>query len=752
MTEIRVGTSEKIAVLLLFIFSLFYRISLLQLDVYPPGPDAGLHNSIINSIILKNGNFTWNYYHMGGGVSLTHPGFHIFTSFILLMTGMPDYLVQSFVAVLFSSLIVLCAFLLTKVAWGLTLAPWIAAFMATFSRYDLEMLLWGGYPNVITLVIIPLIFYIFLRKGISSTTFLVISSLLIGTIFLTHSLSALVFLCIAFPFIFLELLISRKLSKDRKPVYFFALSILIGFLIASPFLIEAFPIYLENLNEGMFLGGISENKAAVILTRSVPLQLIFLSLIPAFSLFLFSKKYKGAFLNKVSLLFSLWILIPAFATQSFIVGLYTDYYRLLHFLILPVIIFLALFVAHGLNFLARIAEKTIQTRKEKINSYVIRCFSMVAILLISFNIPPFFAGPNEGFTIANYYDVVTPPEFDSIQWIEQMTSTNSVFVSEHGYGWWISGFGQRVTLSATDPQFLIIPHEFEAAYIARTLLDTNFVLNNGLIEIKEDGGYVGRHNPLLLIESNSFPDPYPILYFNESEMTLFYRDGITHKITDATVIPVKDVKVEKRQESACISIVKGDEHLVLTRKIEVFKDAKFIVISITVESVGNETSLEYIRLMLHGRGKFLQSNQTVGVLDEGARICGQIIFEGKTPVTKLFTSENPSCMELFYTMENAQKTEIKIVAGGYEVEKVEGRYIQSLLANMTNSWFSKDKYKNTDNSIEIFDYREIIRQKSISFIAFKRKEYPVEKFLNDPLFNLVFINDNIVIFEVRKLS
>ena len=748
MTEIGSDSHEKFAVLSIFIFSIFYRIFLLQLDAYPPGPDVGLHNSIINSLILKNGNFTWNYYHMGGGVSLTHPGFHIFTSFIILITGMPDYVAQSVVVVLFSSLIVLCAFLLTKVAWGLTLASLIAAFMAAFSRYDLEMMLWGGYPNVITLMMMPLIFYMFLRKDTSPSTFLVISSLLIGTFFLTHSLSTLVFLCIVVPFIFLELLISKKSPKNTNPLYFFALSIILGFLITSPFLIEVFPIYLENVNEGMFIGGISENRAAVILTRSVPLQLVLASLIPALSLFLFSKKYKGAFFDSVSLLFSLWILIPAFSTQSFIIGLYTDYYRLLHFLILPMIIFLALFAAHGLNFLAHAAEKAIQTRKEKINSYAIRCFSITAILLISSSLPPFFAGPTEGFTIANYYDVVTPPEFESIQWIRQMTSTNSVFVSQHGYGWWISGFGQHVTLSATDPQFLIIPHEFEAAYIARTLLDTDFVLSNGLIEIREDGGYLGRHNPMLLVESKRFPDPYPILYFNESEMTLFYRNGIHTEIVDATTIPVKDVKVETCQESACISIVKENENLVLTRKMEVFKGAKFIVISITVKCVGDETSLGYIRLMLHARGKILRYEQTVGVLDESAQICGQVIFEGKTPITKLFATENPTCIELFYNVENTQKMEIKMVVGGFEVEKVQGKYIQSLLSNMTNLWFRKEE---NATSIDIFDYREIIRQKGISFFAFKRKEYPIEKFLNDPLFNLVFINDNIAIFKVRKL-
>lgn len=746
MVKIEEPSHEKIAVLLIFIFSLFYRILLTQLDSFPPGPDLGLHNSIINSITLKNGSFSWNYYHMGGGASLTHPGFHIFTSFIILTTGIPDYTAQSFVAILFSSLIVLCAFLLTKTALRLPMAPLIAAFLAALSRHDLEMLLWGGYPNIITLVIIPLIFYIFLRKDTAVRTSVAVSSILIGALFFTHSLSSVVFLCIAFLFIILELLVFRNADKSAKHASLFALSILFGLVVASPFLIEVFPIYLENVSKGMFIGGISENRLATILTRRVSINLVLASLIPTISFFLFSKKYNGKFLDKASLLFGLWTLVPAVSTQSFVVGLYTDYFRLLHFLIMPLIIFLAVFTDHGLNFIMKFVGKVFKLGK--ISLQTIHCFSVTAILILfSFSLIPFFAGPQEGFTIANYYDVAFPPEFNSIEWIKEATSTNAIFVSQHGYGWWISGFGQRVTLSATDPQFLIIPHEFEAAYISKTLLDTDFVLKNGLIEIREDGGYIGRHNPIVLINSTKFPDPYPIIEFNEGETTIFYKDEANAKILDATSIPIKDEKVETTPESASILITRENDQLIIKRKIEISNGVKFSVISMTIESVGNETRLDYFRILLHANGKILRYGRNIVILNENAKIYGQVIFEEKVPIIKNLAPENPYCLELFYSAENSKKAEIKMVVGGFEVEKTDEKSIQTLAAKMTNSWSKKEE--NITTHINVFDYREIIRQKEISFIAFKRKEYPTAKFLNDPVFNLVFANDNIVIFKVR---
>ena len=86
--------------------SFAYRILLMHWATYPPGADIGLHNSIIHSITVSGKtNFLWNDYQMGGGLSLTFPGYHIFVSYIILITGIPDYLAQSVVVSLFSSVL-----------------------------------------------------------------------------------------------------------------------------------------------------------------------------------------------------------------------------------------------------------------------------------------------------------------------------------------------------------------------------------------------------------------------------------------------------------------------------------------------------------------------------------------------------------------------------------------------------------------------------------------------------------------------
>lgn len=150
--------------LLIFTFSFVYRLVLMLWDTFPSGADIGLHNSVIYSITGSGKvDLFYNFYHMGGGLSLTFPGYHLFASTIMLMTGLPEYVAHAAIVSLFSALIVLAAFLITRCVWSEP-AAYIVAFLAAISRFDIEMLLWGGYPNVITLMLIPVIFYLYLQK------------------------------------------------------------------------------------------------------------------------------------------------------------------------------------------------------------------------------------------------------------------------------------------------------------------------------------------------------------------------------------------------------------------------------------------------------------------------------------------------------------------------------------------------------------------------------------------------------------
>ena len=135
--------------------------------------------------------------------------------------------------------------MITRTVWSES-AALIVAFLVAVSRYDIEMLMWAGYPNVITLLLIPVTFYLFLqRERFSLTPFLVSTSILVGSIFLTHSLSAAVFLGITASTVLFGVIAPQTFGTTRKNVLSWVIPLFGGALLVSPFLATAVPAYLS---------------------------------------------------------------------------------------------------------------------------------------------------------------------------------------------------------------------------------------------------------------------------------------------------------------------------------------------------------------------------------------------------------------------------------------------------------------------------------------------------------------------------
>ena len=760
--------------LLLFLvlaFSFAYRMLLLHWATYPPGADIGLHESIVNSITLSgNTNFLWNNYQMGGGLSLTFPGYHIFVSNIILMTGMPDYLAHSLVASFFSSLIALCAFLIGRSVWGESTA-FVVAFLVAISRFDVEMLLWGGFPNAVTLLLIPAIFYMYLeRERLSLVPFLATTTILSGAIFLTHSLSAVMFVGITFSIVILASIFFKRISISKKHLLIWLVPLFLGAILVSPFLAEAAPAYLSANS-----GGVSDIRLALLSTRVLPLEWVMPLFACVIFFFLFSKKYKGRFLTLPALLLTLWILVPMLFTQAFLVGLYTDYNRFLYFIILPLIILIGLGIDHGAGFFARIIDtylsltkKASQTKKKisNIRSRLLVRLSRkniytgfaLSFLLILFLAVPIFLTPSRGVEIQSFYQAMNDPRYEAMQWARQNTPADSIFVSDAYYGWWFSGFAERPTLSAVDPQYLALAREFEPAKVAKSLLDTNYMIDNGLIQVREDGGYIGRHNPVILAKLNWTYFPYSFLNFNNSKSRIQYRVGDSLQFRYLDQLPVKEMRIENDTEHATIIIEKGNDVFNYTQLTTVYKGVQFVDISITVESPVANVSLDWIQFFVHSKGKVIQQtqNKTVGLLDEGVKAFAQLIFNKEQPEVNKINAEHPCILELFYNLQGESKSEIQISVSAYSVTDDLSFYQDP---ETTADYFNKIITDNlnlpqepiSDLYLDVFDYQKAVNDWNISYIACRDYEV-LPKFVNDPAFSLVFINDEVAIFMVKKGS
>ena len=761
--------------LLLFLvlaFAFGYRMMLLHWAAYPPGADIGLHESVIHSITPSgNTNFLWNDYQMGGGLSLTFPGYHIFVSYIILITGMPDYVAHSLVASFFSSFIVLCAYLITRTVWKESTAL-IVTFLVAISRFDVEMLLWGGYPNAVTLLLIPLTFYLYLQRDrFSLTPFLATTTILAGTIFLTHSLSAVMFVGITFAAVIFVSIFSKKSGVSRNHILIWLLPIFLGAILVSPFLVEAVPAYL-GANGETFTGGVSDIRLALLSTRVLPLEWV----IPLFAcvvfFFLFSKKYKGNSFTVPAFLLTLWIVVPMLFTQGFLVGMYTDYNRFLYYIILPLITLIGLGIDHGAGFFARVintylslTKKTPQTtentnkpnsrRPSRLSRKNIYSAFVLGFLVLSFLFVPIFLTPVQGVTIQSFYQTMNDPLYEAMQWAHQNTPVGAVFVSDALYGWWFSGFAERPTLSAVDPQYLALAREFEPAKVAKSLLDTDYMIDNGLIQVREDGGYIGRHNPMFLAKLNWTYFPYPFFNFNNAETTILLRKGNANEFFDLTQLQVTEMHVETSSDQASIYVSKGNDLVNYTQIITVYKNVEFVKMSITIESAIEDVSIYGIRFILQTKGELTDGGQTIGFLEEETKVLGQLIFAEEQP--QLYADGT----ELLYNLKGTSQGGIQILIGVlsvtnnpavYQDPETTASYMNKILAaNLDASQgadFLKSSSDKEDLPLDVFDYQKALREHNISYVACRESELN-PKFVNDPAFSLVFINDEVAIFMVK---
>ncbi len=222
-------------------------------------------------------------------------------------------------------------------------------------------------------------------------------------------------------------------------------------------------------------------------------------------LLLFSKKYLKKFLTAPTLLVVIWLAIPLLMTQTYLFEVYLDFNRFLYFIMLPVMIFMAILIDHGSDFFAKIAnlvinsinqtstQKIVQYKHLKISSFLshkpIYSIFVVFFLLFSFIFLPVFMTPTmkAGKSIQEYYQTMNNAGWEAIQWAKENTPNNAVFVSDAHYGWWLGGFAQRQTLSAVDPQYLSLKREVDNATFAVNLMNTDYVVDNQLIQVQEDG-------------------------------------------------------------------------------------------------------------------------------------------------------------------------------------------------------------------------------------------------------------------------
>ena len=178
--------------------------------------------------------------------------------------------------------------------------------------------------------------------------------------------------------------------------------------------------------------------------------------------------------------------------------------------------------------------------------------------------------------------------------------------------------------------------------------------------------------------------------------------------------------------------------------------------SISVESTITDVSLDWIQFFVESKGKVIQPirNNTVGLLDEGVKAFGQLIFNQEQPDMEIVNGENPCILGLLYNLQGKSKGEIQVSTSTYSVTddlrfyqdpEIKADFFNKIITDNLNSL----QEPTSNQQLDVFNYQKALNHWNISYIACRNSEI-ILKFANDPAFSLVFINNDVAIFLVEK--
>lgn len=738
----------------IFGLSFFFRVAVIFHNEYPPSSDIGLHSSIIN-LILDEGRLPLkNSYHMGGEPLATPPGFHFFTSTLILFTGMPLLFAQLLTAAFFSSFIVFPAYLIAKKIWGSHSAGFLAAYFAAVSALSFEMISWGGYTNMVSLAIMVIIFYLFFKNINQPSNFnLLMGTILFSSIILTHTFSLFVFFPILI-FYFVSLLIGKVLKLKKieflKTLRFFTISVALGILFVSPWLLRVFNFYIGASSEGALLGGMEANRNLILQNRSVDSIILALAIvtIPAFFLFKASRK---RYVDTGSLLLVAWFLVPVIMTQAHIFGVFVDYSRFLYFIDFPGILIISGTLFYIFRYTSISLKKFSRIRWSRIKRVVPAIFA--AALFIFIILSPWSVFPQDAQERADWYTTIQRPEAIALEWIQNRTPESSILVADHLYGWWLSGVGKRTTLSAAGLEFLLYSHEIEIARSARFLLDTDYYIDNGLIQVREDGPYIPRHNPLFSIETWS-KESYPLFYFDDNATELRYYQINNYgqrEYNNCTLWEMKMAETSiilENENSTILTITRENNLFKINKTLTIHRGVRFVELSYEMKTKNIRTNLYQVFFKIYTQ----QGNVTrdldipmFGFYDPFQKVIGEMIFRENYPA-EIEPRLNPRRVEVLYRSSWDPYIRIKILVAVFDAEDL--NYPDEVIETYY-SLSSEELESVTSDPLIMWNYHEMIERYKISFIVCR--DYSVfPKFYKDPQFRFVFKGGNIAVFQVTK--
>jgi hypothetical protein len=455
-------------------------------------------------------------------------------------------------------------------------------------------------------------------------------------------------------------------------------------------------------------------------------------------------------IDNQSLLLLAWFVVPIVLTQAYLFGIVTDYSRFMYFIDFPGIILISAGLFYFFRY-TRIAIKKAPKRLIKIKK-TLPVIALTASMFLFIILSPWSIFPDDAMERANYYTTIHEPEAATLDWIRTNTPKESILVADHLFGWWLGGIGERTTLSAADLEFLLYAHELEVAKDAQLLFDTYFYMDNGLVQVRDNGGYTSEKDTEFDIDLGT-GESFPIFTIQESRFVFWYiqntsegEDNVIQTLAEMETVgpPI----IIKDENSATLIVQYENELFAVNRTVVVKQGERFAELSYDIEVKNSQTNLYNIWLTMYvGDGSLTidKTNSWYGFYYWN-QLFGEVIFQGDIPSNFEYVEKEPKRIEVKFTCTNQRTINIKTLIGAFDAHdlswpnEVKEKYLELLAA---------PEEKVTDTPLQAWDYMEMIEKYDVSFVVC-RDQKACFKFSENPNFQLIFNSGTVAVFQVSK--
>ncbi|MEM2430329.1 MAG: hypothetical protein QW779_07370 [Nitrososphaerales archaeon] len=638
------------------------------------------------------------------------------------------------------------AFLLARKITKSNLAGLLSAYSSSMMPLYIEMLGWGGYPNLLGFLMIGFAFYsiLYTFENLSKKSIVMVIVLSI-LVMLTHHLTFGIYIGVIIFWALLMLLFGREDKKFHWIVIFIALGATItSFLIYYYTLI--WPPQYTLYNEAALYGLRFEIIEGVPWVFKEPAPIIAIGLIILAMFFgirgVLEKRY-------LTMLFS-WSAFPCIATLGFLFNITLDYNRVFFFAIQPVMVLsatpIALLHSHKIELtpLFKFMRKALNSimpfniNYKKLGVYIIIALSIIASL------NTFLIGIRVMGNVDSWRSSIDPygdsEKMAALQWIIHNTSPNDTFVAEELIARWIEGFSERRVYLYTEPRFLFIKGQIERYYIASSILNSNYEIRNGYVRVLDQTPYNPILSPQIYFWSRGMY--HRSLFFNDN--ILIIKASINGKpinITSFTHTNVTTSNLIRFDEYAMIQTIYENKLVKLMKNVSINKDKSQVIINYLIIPLNpsltlhNATSIAFIPL--ERKVKLIEASIGWARIDSDI---GTIILKAENaeitadPKTAFKRGTNVTINVTFPSIDKHIIGEVKILFNTAWASNSASKLVA----------YKKNEFFNTSSTTYIVLPR--VASKGIKTLD----EY--QGLLADPSLKISYLNDKVIILKAFNNS